>query len=658
MAKPVYTNQQVINQIDSGWHWTSGGSTATSVTFGITTSNSWYSSVMPEYAGWLALNAKQTDSAYTAMELWTDLIDVDITAAADPNAADIRFSNSTTGVSYAHAYYPGATNSDFSVNQLAQGSIWLNPAYTSLNDPDVSEYGFMAIMHEVGHTLGLSHPGTYNGGSPNYTDDAIYAQDTHQFTIMSYFAANQTNSDWWAGNGVWQWAQTPMLHDILAIQAIYGADLTTRSDDTTYGFNSTAGNTIYDFTMNLDPVLTIWDGDGEDTLDFSGWNTNSVISLVEGEFSNVNSMTQNIAIAFGAKIENAIGGSGDDLLTGNSLDNVLDGGAGNDTASFAGALGAMVVNLSGMIVSGLGIGVDTLISIENAIAGPGNDTIYGTSGRNDLFGGTGSDQISGLGNDDIVYGEDGNDTLLGGSGSDTMFGGDGVDLLNGQGGDDELHGGVNGDQLFGDTGNDLLFGDAQNDIIKGHTGNDTLNGGDDADFMFGEDDDDLLNGDGGDDVLLGGSGIDMVNGGIGNDTLFGQEGNDILNGGTGDDILAGGSDDDLLNGDNDDDRLFGQSGNDTLNGGAGDDDLAGGANHDIFQFDANWNHDTILDWANGINTIDLSSLNTNIGALTIEDFNAGADTRIFITADGSAANTIILSNIDHNTIAGVDFAFV
>ncbi len=477
-------------------------------------------------------------------------------------------------------------------------------------------------------------------------------------------------------------------------------------------------------------------------------------------------------------------GLGNDALRGGGGNDTLNGGGGTDTADFSDALGAMTLNLSAPTVTGLGLGTDTLISIENGIAGPGNDIIFGTAGDNVLNGGAGSDQISGLGGNDTVNGEAGNDTLFGGADMDIMFGGNDVDFLNGQGGNDELHGGANGDQLFGDAGNDMLFGDAQNDRLFGGFGDDTLNGGADADFMFGDADNDMLNGDGGNDVLLGGGGNDTVNGGIDNDLLFGNEDNDILNGGAGTDQLFGGmgndtvhgddnadlmngqdgidqlfgdngndtifggagndimnggigidlmngqNDDDLINGDagndalfgdigndtlnggaDDDDLkgstgndllngdagidrlfgegendilnggsendqlfggsgtdtlngdggaddLFGQFGNDTLNGGAGDDDLAGGTNNDIFKFDANWNHDTILDWNNGINLIDLSSLNTNIGALTIEDFNAGADTRIFITADGSATNTIVLSNVDHNTIAGVDFAFV
>ena len=331
MSKPVFTNQEVIDQIDSGTSWTSGGSVASTISYGITTNRNWFPANYSEYAGWSALNAKQAAAANLAIELWDDVIASDIVAAANPNSADIRFSNSSTGVSYAHAYYPGETGADSFSWQKAQGSIWLNPAYSSLSDPDVGEYGFMTFVHEIGHALGLNHPGAYNGGSPTYANDAEYEQDTHMYTVMSYFDAQNTGADWYAGNGWWYYAQTPMLHDVLVAQSIYGADMSTRSGDTVYGFNSTADRSVFDFTQNTSPVLTIWDGGGNDTLDLSGWNTNSQISLVEGSFSHVNSMTHNIAIAFGAEIENAVGGGGDDQITGNALDNTLRGLGGNDT---------------------------------------------------------------------------------------------------------------------------------------------------------------------------------------------------------------------------------------------------------------------------------------------------------------------------------------
>jgi len=142
---------------------------------------------------------------------------------------------------------------------------------------------------------------------------------------MSYFASSST------GAVRTSFAATPMAHDIAALQSLYGADMTTRTGDTVYGFNSNAGRAAYDFTQNTAPVIAIWDAGGRDTLDFSGWSTPSRIDLEPGAQSDGGGQTTNVQIAYGAVIENAVGGGGDDVISGNSANNVLAGGGGNDS---------------------------------------------------------------------------------------------------------------------------------------------------------------------------------------------------------------------------------------------------------------------------------------------------------------------------------------
>src|SRR5882757_2986753 len=124
---------------------------------------------------------------------------------------------------------------------------------------------------------------------------------------------------------------TPMVDDVAAIQAIYGADMTTRAGDTTYGFHSNAGRAVFDFTVDTTPIVTIWDAGGNDTLDLSGYSANQRIDLHAGTYSDVGGMVNNVAIAYGVTIESAIGGSGNDTITGNDVNNVLRGNGGNDT---------------------------------------------------------------------------------------------------------------------------------------------------------------------------------------------------------------------------------------------------------------------------------------------------------------------------------------
>ncbi len=140
---------------------------------------------------------------------------------------------------------------------------------------------------------------------------------------------------------------------------------------------------LYDFTQNTSPILTIWDGNGIDTIDLSGWSSASTLDLRAGAYSSVNGMTKNLAIAYDVDIENATGGSGNDIITGNDLANVLIGNGGNDTINGAG--GNDTING--------GTGVDILTG------GAGDDTIYFDSLDNLtlLDGGVGFDTLIQLG---------------------------------------------------------------------------------------------------------------------------------------------------------------------------------------------------------------------------------------------------------------------
>ena len=101
-------------------------------------------------------------------------------------------------------------------------------------------------------------------------------QDSGNIPIMSYWSPSETGGrmyDFENSGGLFDLpAQTPLLHDISVIQAAYGADTTTRATDTVYGFNSTAGNGVYDFTQNALPHLSIYDAGGaHDKIDLSGY---------------------------------------------------------------------------------------------------------------------------------------------------------------------------------------------------------------------------------------------------------------------------------------------------------------------------------------------------------------------------------------------------
>ena len=324
-GKPIFTLPQVIDQLTrANVAWTgvngnpppkAGPGTITFAFFELAAQV--YSSEKNEFQ---PLSEAQREGIRNAFALYGDLINVHFVEGT-VNTADINIGNINTNDDFYSAYasYPG-------FSQVA-GDMWFR-AIASNQEVGLGQAGFRTMMHEIGHALGMSHPGNYDAEPDvdiTYAQHAEYYQDSYEYTIMSYFASSNTGA---VRTG---FAATPLAHDIAAIQSLYGANMTTRTGDTVYGFNSNADRPAFNFSLNANPVVAIWDAGGRDTIDLSGWSTNSRIDLAPGAFSDGGSQTSNVQIAFGTIIENAIGGAGNDSLTGNNAGNLLQGGAGSDT---------------------------------------------------------------------------------------------------------------------------------------------------------------------------------------------------------------------------------------------------------------------------------------------------------------------------------------
>jgi serralysin len=202
-------------------------------------------------------------------------------------------------------------------------------------------------------------------------------------------------------NETWSFAQSLMMYDIAAIQHLYGANFSTNSGNTIYSWGPTTGEMFINGVGQGAPggtriFQTLWDGAGTDTYDFSRYTTSLSIDLRPGNWTKTSTVqlaklswdgsevaAGNIANALlyrgnkQSQIENAVGGSGNDKITGNDTANSLRGGAGNDR-------------------------------------------LTGREGNDVLNGGPGADKL---------YGQGGHDKLVGGSGKDTLFGGDGADIF-------------------------------------------------------------------------------------------------------------------------------------------------------------------------------------------------------------------------------------
>ncbi len=564
---PVWTLPQIAYQLTNGyWAWLQQPARK----FDIPASGALNVSLS-------ALSEPAKQLATWALDAWTDV-------------TGIRFNLTPAAGATVHITFtedkPGATFSTvISGTKMLSATVNVSKSWVETYGTGINSYSLQVYVHEIGHALGLGHAGNYNGDSANFPSQALFAQDSWQMSVMSYFS--QTKNTW--TNASYAFAVTPMLADIAAIQAIYGAP-TTRPGDTVYGENSNAGSYLQTLgAMKGAVAWTIYDAGGTDTLDLRSDTNDQVIDLRPGGFTTAYGKVGFLGIAANTVIERALAGSGNDVVHGNAAANALFGGLGNDRllgyegddvleggpgadaldggpgfdiASYAGASARVVASLADPSSNRGDAMGDLYVGIEGLDGSDFNDWLTGDAAHNLLRGGTGNDTlVGGLGHD-TLSGGDGGDVLIGGPGADQLLGEAGDDVLNGGPGNDVLDGGDGRDRLSGVDGNDLIRGAGEGDTVSGGLGNDTLLGGD------------------GDDILFGNEGDDLVQGDAGRDRLFGDDGNDSLIGGAMADTLAGGA------------------GNDTLNGGGGP---------DVFLFAARSGQDVIADYQPGLDRLFLSA---------------------------------------------------
>lgn len=383
------------------------------------------------------LNNTQQIAAINALTAWSNVANVSfqLLTETSTNVGDIRFAFSSaaslSGVwGYAwgpDSYWPSG------------GDIWIKADHGSDSDWSATTYNFEALLHEIGHALGLKHP--FQEG---VTLSA--ALDNSNNTVMSYTNINNVYPSAGLVNGKYGWltyfiyAETPMVFDIAAIQYIYGANNNYKTGDDTYTFDPA-----------IPFIKSIWDAGGKDTISVANFSLACEIDLTPGSYSSIHypkpadtggvtatyDGTNNLGIAFNCTIENAVGGSGNDKLTGNTANNSLDGGAGNDT-------------LYG------GNGNDTFD--WDAAKRSGNDVFYGGLGDDVFVIDAASDSV-------IEYANEGKDTIWV-SNSYSIASQANIENL----------------YLFG-SNNATLTGNSADNYFMGSSGNDTIDGGDGIDYV-------------------------------------------------------------------------------------------------------------------------------------------------------------------------------
>ncbi len=465
------------------YHWA-----PTTLTFSFPNSGSFYS-----YQGTNAvrvLDPAQQNAVRKALEdisSFTNMSFVEITETFSQEAT-LRFAEEV-GLDGGYAYLPES-------DELAGDAFF----GAGTDNPVAGNEAYLYFIHEIGHAMGLNHGHEY----PTFVNSGL---DSQEYTVLTYTDYVGDTDTFSYDSGPIDWAQSYQQLDIQALQFLYGTNYSATgeiwSGDTVYGFNPNTGEMSINGVGQGTPAgnrifRTIWDGHGNDTYDLSSYSTDLDIDLGPGEFSTFSQAQLadldrfstlpsriaegNVANArvWGSDtrglIENAIGGSGDDVIAGNNVSNVLRGRSGDDT-------------LDGL---------------------SGSDTLFGGGGRDELIGGSHDDTLKGGGAKDVLKGGNGNDRLVGGGGNDKLKGGDKGDILIGGDGFDRLTGGSGKD--------DFVFSQISHSAVGAKA--DRI-----LDFEVGLDDIDLSALGGGNLTLvlggpLSGNGPSVATRNQGNDTLI------------------------------------------------------------------------------------------------------------------------------------------
>jgi Ca2+-binding RTX toxin-like protein len=658
----------------------------------------------PDQNGFNAFTADQKTYARAAMDYISSVLDVTFVETAEANSPyAIYLANNASGESI---YVPNAINKDVGVTLMFD-------TIDAITNPssDGGAVFVKALMHGLGHSLGLRHSFDLENGIPG--PFLPVSEDSATWTVMS------------------ETGTVPNVHqyspfDLAALQYIYGVAAT-----------ANAGNTVH--TLNQAGANFIFDGAGSDTIDGSALTGDLTLSLLEGRWSHVGAKAATISAAgqitinIGSVIENAIGGSGNDTLRGSDSANALTGGAGNDLLfgaagndSMTGGDGADTYSVqdAGDVVTETNASTsasesDLVESHLNAYTLGANieqgrvmlasaANLTGNGLANTLFAGTGNNVLDGgIGNDTVSYafavgavtvnlataqatGSSGTDTLVGienVSGSafaDLLYGNTFANALSGGNGNDSLYGGTGNDTMSGGDGADMYsvqdagdiiietnatVGAAQFDQVVSHVASYTLSANvEQGRIMLTTDAN--LTGNAGNNILIAGTGNNVLNGADGIDTVsyaFGATSGVIVNllapgaqatDGSGTDTLIaienliGTAFGDSLTGTNSANVLTGGAGNDFLNGASGNDSMTGGDGGDVYAVhDAG---DAVYETNSSTAPSEVDTVNSYLASYTlganVEDgriMNATA-----ANLSGNALNNFLIAGAGNNILNG------
>ncbi|MFL4967590.1 MAG: calcium-binding protein [Xanthobacteraceae bacterium] len=558
-------------------------------------------------------------------------------AGIDP--ADLRFTRNGTDLQISIAGSGGAADGDGSSQVLIIRDFFLT---TSAIDAFVFADGSAILGADIWHQI-----------IPN----ALVAESTPT-----------------AGGGhrdiVIDGAQTEPFTSVVTEYGASGALLT----QTQFLDNGTLSGTIYDPAGR---VLTggvgadsLIGGDGNDTL--QGGAGNDVLQGGAG----------NDVMDGGAGADRMAGGTGSDAYYVDSLTDVVlerpNEGADAVFVSVSGFVlpdnveNGVITTTHGLTLTGNGLNnvLQGNVGDDVLIGGAGNDVLMGEGGRDGLVGGTGND---------VLDGGAGADRMVGGAGNDAYYVDDLADAVveNPNEGTDAAFVSVSGYTLASNVENGVvivgdgvaLSGNELDNVLQGNAGADTLNGGAGNDFLMGDGGNDTLQGGAGNDVLDGGDGDDRMVGGAGNDAYVVDSLSDVIveNASEGADaafvsvsgyVLAANVENGVVN-TTTGITLSGNALDNNLQGNVGDDVLTGGGGNDTFVFRRGGAHDTATDFSGGAGLSDTVALSgfgniTSFTDVLSHATQVGADTVI----DFGGGDQLVLQNVLRSSLVADDFRFI
>ena len=287
--------------------------------------------------GFQEMTAIQKTRVQAALAYISSLINIQFVESNEVGPADINFGTNNQG-NVSSGYATGSNSKMGTVNLFLNNSGSSTAANADLTQ---GGYGWETLIHEIGHTLGLKHPGNYNAGGGGAVGPYLTANvDNRRNTVMSY--NNPGDSFNWkqAGSTYSGTAINPLTYmplDITALQFLYGV----AGDQVPLAAYQTTS-----FTPSWMGVQTL---EGQSlNLNLSGLSSANIVDLRPNAFSSVNILPatlnagiggtnkqtffnfNNVGLSSRASVTTVTGGSGNDVVFAGFSSAVIDAGSGND----------------------------------------------------------------------------------------------------------------------------------------------------------------------------------------------------------------------------------------------------------------------------------------------------------------------------------------